>query len=119
MSVGSETSVDGTTVQLVQLADTNVLSQVDVTGNGSGSLVEPNLRLLGGQLVAGGGLDKVHVTGDLELTLSLQELGVGVDKLLSGNVTKLLVGVQFVSRDITSTADSMVTQTGSLKNPDQ
>lgn len=88
MSVGSETSVDGTTVQLVQLTNTNLLSQVDVTGDGSSSLVEPSLRLLGRQLIAGRGLDNVNVTRDLQLTLSLQELGVSVDEILSGNVSE-------------------------------
>lgn len=88
VSVRSKTSVDGTTVQLVQLADTDLLSQVDVTGNGRGSLVEPSLRLLGGQLIASRGLDNVNVTRDLQLTLSLQELGVSVDEILSGNVSK-------------------------------
>lgn len=89
--VWSETSVDSTTVQLVQLTDTNVLSQVDVSGSRSSSLVEPGLRFLGRQLVAGGGLDKLHVTGNLQLTLTLQELSVGVDKVLSWNVSELLV----------------------------
>lgn len=88
VSVGSETSVDGTTVQLVQLTNTNLLSQVDVTGDGSSSLVEPSLRLLGRQLIAGRGLDNVNVTRDLQLTLSLQELGVSVDEILSGNVSE-------------------------------
>lgn len=88
VSVGSETSVDGTTVQLVQLTNTNLLSQIDVTGDGSSSLVEPSLRLLGRQLIAGRGLDNVNVTRDLQLTLSLQELGVSVDEILSGNVSE-------------------------------
>lgn len=91
MLVGSETSVDGTTVQLVQLADTNVLSQVDVSGRRSSSLVEPGLGFLGRQLVAGRGLDELNVAGNLQLTLTLQELGVGVDELLSWNVSAKLV----------------------------
>lgn len=93
MSVGSETSVDGTAVQLVQLTDTNLLSQVDVSGNRSSSLEEPGLGLLGRKLIAGRGLDNVDVAGNLQLTLSLQELGVGVDEILSGNVSVMLVWI--------------------------
>lgn len=91
MLVWSETSVDSTTVQLVQLTDTNVLSQVNVSGSRSSSLVEPGLGFLGWQLVTGGGLDKFNVTWNLQLTLTLQELSVGVDKVLSWNVSDLLV----------------------------
>lgn len=89
--VWSETSVDRATVQLVQLTDTNVLSQVDVSGSRSSSLVEPGLGLLGRQLIASGGLHKFNVTWNLQLTLTLQELSVGVDKVLSWNVSELLV----------------------------
>lgn len=85
--VWSETSVDRATVQLVQLTDTNVLSQVDVSGSRSSSLVEPGLGLLGRQLIASGGLHKFNVTWNLQLTLTLQELSVGVDKVLSWNVS--------------------------------
>lgn len=86
MSVWSETSVGGTAVQLVQLTNTNVLTQVDVSGSRSSSLVEPGLGLLWGQLVTGRGLDDLNVTGNLELTLTLQELSVGVNEILSRNV---------------------------------
>lgn len=89
--VWSETSVDGATVQLVQLTDTNVLSQVNVSGSGSSSLVEPSLGFLWGQLVTGRGLDKFNVTWNLQLTLTLQELGVSVDEVLSWNVSERLV----------------------------
>lgn len=91
MSVGSETSVDGTTVQLVQSTDTDLLSQVDVSGDRSSSLVEPEFRFLGRQFVTGRGLDEVNVTGHFELTLSLQEQSVSVDEVLSRNVSNLLV----------------------------
>lgn len=85
--VWSETSVDGTTVQLVQLTDTNVLSQVDVSSSGSSSLVEPGLGFLGWQLVTSGGLNELNVTWNFQLTLTLQELSVGVDEVLSWNVS--------------------------------
>lgn len=91
MLVWSETSVDGTTVQLVQLANTDVLSQVDVSGSGGSSLVEPGLGFLWWQLVTSGGLDDFHVTWNLQFTLTLQELSVGVDEVLSWNVSELLV----------------------------
>lgn len=84
----SETSVDSTTVQLVQLTDTNLLSQVDVSGSRSSSLVEPGLGLLWWQLVTSRGLDKLNVTWDFQLTLTLQELSVSVDKVLSWNVSE-------------------------------
>lgn len=88
--VWSETSVDGTAVQLVQLTDTDVLSHVHVSGSRSSSLVEPGLRFLWGQLVTGRGLDKLNVTWNLQLTLTLQELSVSVDKVLSWNVSDIV-----------------------------
>lgn len=91
MSVRSEASVDGTTVNLVQLTDTDTLSQVDVSGSGSCSLVEPGLGFLRRQFVTGGGLDKLNVTWNLQLTLTLQERSVSVDEVLSWNVSVLLV----------------------------
>lgn len=94
MLVWSETSVDGTTVQLVQLTDTNLLSQVDVSGSRSSSLVEPSLGFLRWQLVTCGGLNELNVTWNLQLTLTLQELSVSVDELLSWNVSVLLVIVK-------------------------
>lgn len=92
MTVGAETSVDGTTVQLVEGTNTNLLSQVDVSGDRSSSLVEPQFRFLRRQFVTGRGLDEVNVTGHFELTLSLQEKSVGVDEVLSRNVSDMLVG---------------------------
>lgn len=90
MSVWSETSVDGTTVQLVQLTDTNLLSQVNVSGSRSSSLVEPSLGFLWRQFVTGRGLDELNVTWNFQLTLTLQELGVSVDKVLSWNVSAIV-----------------------------
>lgn len=87
VSVRSEASVDSTTVDLVQLTDTNVLSQVDVSGSRSGSLVEPGLGFLGWQFVTGGGLDEFNVTWNLQLTLTLQERSVSGDEVLSWNVS--------------------------------
>lgn len=84
---GSLTSVDGTTVELVEFANTNLLSQVDVSGNGGSSHVEPSLSILGRELVAGRGLDDLNVAGDIELTLSLEERSVSLNELLSGNVS--------------------------------
>lgn len=82
----STTSVDGTTVELVQLTDTNLLSQVDVTSSGGSSLVEPSLRLLWWQFITSRGLDEINVTWNLQLTLSLQELSISVDEILCWNV---------------------------------
>lgn len=89
--VWSKTSVDGTTVLSVQLTNTNLLLQVDLSGSGSSSLVEPTLGFLRWQLVAGRGLDELNVTWDLQLTLTLQELSVSVDELLGWNVSMMLV----------------------------
>lgn len=91
MLVWSETSVDGTTVQLVQLTNTNLLSQVDVSSSRSSSLVEPSLGFLRWQLVTCGGLNELNVTWNLQLTLTLQELSVSVDEVLSWNVSEMLV----------------------------
>lgn len=86
----SETSVLGTSVQLVQLTDTNLLSQVDVSGSRGGSLVEPGLGFLWRQLVAGRSLHKLNVTWNFQFTLTLQELSVSVDKVLSWNVSGIV-----------------------------
>lgn len=83
----SGSSVLGATVQFVQFTDTDMLSQVDVSGNGSSTLVEPTLRVLWRHLIACRGLDNVNVTWDLQLTLSLQERSVSVDELLCRNVS--------------------------------
>lgn len=87
MLAWSETSVLSTTVQLVQLTDTDLLSQVNVSGSRGSSLVEPSLGLLWWQLVTGRGLDELNVTWNFQLTLTLQELSVSVDKVLSWNVS--------------------------------
>lgn len=62
-----------------------------MSGNGCRSLVEPLLGFLWGQLVAGRGLDNVNVTWNLQLTLTLQELSVGVDEVLSWNVSERML----------------------------
>lgn len=83
----SGSSVDGVAVSLVQSADTNILSKVNVSSDGGRSLVEPSLSILGREFVTRGGLDQLNVTRDLELTLSLQEGSVSVNELLSRNVS--------------------------------
>lgn len=85
--VWSDTSVLGTTIQLVQLTDTDLLSQVDVSGNRSSSLVEPTFGVLWWQFITSRSLDEVNVTWDFQLTLSLQERSVVVDEILSWNVS--------------------------------
>lgn len=85
--VWSDTSVLGTTVQLVQLTDTDLLSQVDVSGDRGSSLVEPTFGVLRWQFITSGSLDDVNVTWNFQLTLSLQERSVVVDEILSWNVS--------------------------------
>lgn len=88
--VWSDTSVLGTTVQFVQFTDTNLFSHVDVSGNGSGTLVEPTFGILWRQLVTGRSLDNVNVTWNFQLTLSLQERSVSVDEILGSNVSIII-----------------------------
>lgn len=83
----SSTSALSVTVQLVQLTDTDLLSQVDVSGNRSGTLVEPTLSILWWHFVTSGSLDDIHVTWNFQLTLSLQERSVSVDEILGSNVS--------------------------------
>lgn len=83
----SDTSVLGVTVELVQLTDTDLLSQVDVSGDRGSTLVEPALGILWWHLVTTGGLDDVDVTWDLQLTLPLQERSVGVNEILGSDVS--------------------------------
>lgn len=92
---GSETTVDSTTVELVELTNTNVLTEVDVTGNRGSSLVEPLGRVLGRELVTGTGLHELDVTGDLESTLTSKEGSVSINELLSRDISvkaKLVTG---------------------------
>ena len=83
----SETTVDGTTVELVELANTNILAEVDVTGNRGSSLVEPLGSILRRKLVASAGLYEFDIAGDLESTLTLKEQSVSINKLLSRNIS--------------------------------
>lgn len=85
----SDTSVLGVTVKLVQLTNTDLLSQVDVSGDRGSTLVEPALSILWWHLVTTGGLDDVDVTWNLQLTLSLQEGSVGVNEILGSDVSVL------------------------------
>ena len=85
----SDTSVLGVTVKLVQLTNTDLLSQVDVSGDRGSTLVEPALSILWRHLVTTGGLDDVDVTWNLQLTLSLQEGSVGVNEILGSDVSIL------------------------------
>lgn len=61
----SSTSALGVTVQLVQLTDTDFLSQVDVSSDRGGTLVEPTFRVLWWHFVTSRGLDDIHVTWNL------------------------------------------------------
>lgn len=83
---GAGATVDGGAVTLVKTADTDVLTEVDVTGDGGGTLVEPASGVLGRKLLTRRSLHDLNEAGDLEGTLTLKERRVGVDKLLSGNV---------------------------------
>ena len=83
----SETTVDGTTVELVELANTNILAEVDVTGDRGSSLVEPTGSILRRKLVASAGLYEFDIAGDLESTLTLKEQSVSINKLLSRNIS--------------------------------
>lgn len=85
--VWSDTSVLSTTVQFVQFTDTNLFSHVDVSGNRSGTLVEPTFGILWRHFITSGSLDNVNVTWDFQLTLPLQERSVSVDEILGSNVS--------------------------------
>lgn len=91
----SGATVDSVTVMLVESANTNVLVEVEVSGNGGGSLVEPALSVLRWELVTGRGLDEFDVTWNLKLALTLKELSVSVDELLGRDVSITLVSILF------------------------
>jgi hypothetical protein len=92
----SGATVDSVTVMLVESANTNVLVEVDVSGNGGGSLVEPALSVLRWELVTGGGLDEFDVAWNLKLALTLKELSVSVDELLGRDVSITLVSTPYI-----------------------
>jgi hypothetical protein len=56
---GADTAVLGGAVDLAETADADALAEVDVAGDGGGADVEP-VNVLGGELVAGTGLDDVN-----------------------------------------------------------
>ncbi len=64
---GAESAVGGTTVELSEVANTNSLAEVNVTGKGGGTDVEP-VRVVRGLLLEVTGLDDVDPDGDLDLT---------------------------------------------------
>lgn len=63
---GAVATVGGTTVELAESSNTDVLAQVDVAGDGGRADVVPVLGV-GSQLLGRGGLDRVNPGGDLEL----------------------------------------------------
>lgn len=83
---GSNTTVDRRAVTLVKATNTNILAQVDVTGNGGGTLVEPASGVLRRKLLGARGLHDLNVAGNVKSTLTLKETGVCVDELLSRDV---------------------------------
>lgn len=89
--VWSGTSVVGTSVKFVQFTDTNVLSQVDVSSDRGGSLVEPSLGILWWHLIAGACFHSLDIRWNFELTLSLQELGVVINEILCRNVSVIML----------------------------
>lgn len=94
----SGATVDSVTVMLVESANTNVLVEVDVSGNRGGSLIEPALSVLRWELVTGRGLDEFDVAWNLKLALTLKELSVSVDELLGRDVSiTLLAHLYFTS----------------------
>lgn len=62
----AESAVRGTTVELSEVADTNSLAEVDMTGKGGSADVEP-VGVVRGLLLEVTGLDKVNPDGDLDL----------------------------------------------------
>lgn len=84
---GTETTVDGTTVELVEGTNTDILAEVDVTGNRGSSLVEPTSSILRRKLVTSRGLHQLDVAGDLESALTLKEQSVSINKLLSRDIS--------------------------------
>lgn len=65
-------TVDGTTVELGQSANTDVLAEVDVAGDGGGTDVVP-VGVVRSELLAGAGLDKVDPDGDLEFACTVRK----------------------------------------------
>lgn len=63
----SVSPVDGTSVKFLEVSNSDVLSEVDVSGNGGCSNVEP-IRVVRSELLVGSGLDDVDPGGDLEFT---------------------------------------------------
>ena len=58
---GTSATVLGVSVDLAKTADTDGLAEVDVTGNTSGTNVEP-VDVLGGKLARRAGLDSINPT---------------------------------------------------------
>jgi len=79
---GAGTTVLLPAMGLAETTNANRLAEVDVTGDGSGANVKP-VHALGRELLEVAGLDGVNPSGNRELSLTLQESGIGIDELLS------------------------------------
>lgn len=67
-------------------ANTEVSSQVDLSGDGSNSGVKP-VRVFGGEVLTLAGLNILNPVGDLDLVVLLQELSVSLDEISGGDVS--------------------------------
>jgi len=74
-------AVLGGTVDLAETANTDGLAHVDVAGDGSGADVEP-VDVLRRKLLGVTSLDGINPAWNWELSLPLQESGIGVDELV-------------------------------------
>lgn len=66
------TAVGSGSVELLKGTNTDVLAEVDVTGDGSRTDVVP-VGVVGSELLSGTGLDDVDPDGDVELTYATWE----------------------------------------------
>jgi len=67
-------------------ANTEVSSQVNLSGDGGNSGVEP-IGVFGGEVLTLTGLNILNPVGDLDLVVLLQVLSVGLDEVTSGDVS--------------------------------
>merc|ERR1712205_274459 len=82
---GTPVGAVGATIPLLERTDTGPLAEVHLAEDRRGADVEPVL-VVGGELLDGASLHDVVVLGHVELGLTLQEIGTGLNEFISWNI---------------------------------
>ena len=83
VSVDSESLVS--TINMLHSSNTQVTTEVDLTGQSGGADVDP-VRVEWGKLLSLTGLDVIGPLGNLDQVVLLEVFGISTDKVLSGHI---------------------------------